>query len=1145
VLPILISVLVFVISLLLAWAAGPLLHITGSALLILRLLLVLLGLAASLTILIIYLRNRRREAGVRTVQGNSELEVLLRDAERKLSTAQRSGGKSLDSLPLLYILGEPNAAKTTTVLKSGLDPELLAGQIYRDQDVVATPVANLWYSQQCVLVEAGDAVRKSPPLWRKLIRKTRPRAYRSALGSQAPIRAAVVCVSCEQFAGTTASDTVLASARATNQMLRDLAQQLGTEVPVYVILTKLDRVPNFTEFVRNLSTEEAGQLFGIAMPRSEVASGLYAEKATQETTSRLDQLIFSLGEFRLEMLSRESELKNVDPVYEFPREMRKLRNNLSAYLVELTRPSHLNANPYLRGFWFTGVRAHVVEQMVSASARPVQAPQADAGATRMFSLQQMQAAAAPTPQVVSQKIAQWCFLPKLFPVAILQDRSALAGTSNSGRTHLLRRIAFGTVSALLFLYLICLIVSWSNNSALERRITSAAAALPVKTVPATMLASTQDLSALEQLRAAVAQLQSYQHDGPPLMYRWGLYHGDSMLEAARSLYFDRFRRLLLTNTQTNLVATLSALPTAPPPGADYGAAYNPLRAYLITTSNADKSTPEFMTPVLVQAWQNGMTVETAQQKQLAQQQFDFYASELQQHGNPYSITPVMAAVTYARTYLSSFGGFERIYQQMIAAANKTAPSVDFNRIYPGSSQTVVESHVVSGAFTRPGFAFMQSAIQHPSSYFSGEAWVLGDQAPPSLNQAGLTQQLATRYVTDYLSEWRTYLRDASVVRYRNLPDAAAKLNQISNNNSPLLALVYQASHNTAVANDQIKSEFQPAQALVAPDSADKLISPGNTSYVNSLIALQGSVSQVAQNPAAATDPTQTAPVTSAAIAAHGAARQTAQAFTIDQQGHVDQTILSLMEDPITSVEALARGAGAAQANGGGKSFCSAFTQTMGKFPFSSASAMDATPAEVAALLQPGTGALWQFYNANLKTLLVQQGPTYAAAPNAPMKVNPAFVHFFNQAAALSAQLFPAGATTPSLTFTAHVLPSKGMQSATLVVDAQRLAGADSTKQFTWSAQSAQSAQLLGSIGATDVSFQQFNGTWALFHLVEKGREDQPGNPYRRVYPLQSLNTQTTAGGSALAIRVDFSGPGAALLMPGAMGGLRCVSDVAH
>ena len=47
-------------------------------------------------------------------------------------------------------------------------------------------------------------------------------------------------------------------------MLRELAQQLGTEVPVYVILTKLDRVPGFTEYVRNLSNNEATQPLGMA-----------------------------------------------------------------------------------------------------------------------------------------------------------------------------------------------------------------------------------------------------------------------------------------------------------------------------------------------------------------------------------------------------------------------------------------------------------------------------------------------------------------------------------------------------------------------------------------------------------------------------------------------------------------------------------------------------------------------------------------------------------------------------------------------------------------------------------------------------------------------------------------------------------------
>lgn len=1134
-LSIIIAVLILVISIVLAWFCGPLLHLAGTPLLILQILLVALGAAAAIIILVMYFKQRRREAATKNVQGGADLDVLLRDAEKRLASGQHAGPKSLDSLPLLYVLGEANAAKTTAVLKSGLDPELLAGQVYRDQDVVPTPVANLWFTQSCVLVEAGDAVRKSPALWGKLIRKTRPKAYRS----QAPVRAAVVCVSCEQFLGAGASETVVASARSTNQMLRDLAQHLGTEVPVYVVLTKLDRVPNFTEYVRNLSSAEASIPLGMAFARSEASSGVYAEKAMGEVTHALDKLIFSLGEFRLELLSRETVQKNVDPVYEFPREVRKLRNNLASYLVELARPSHLNANPYLRGFYFTGVRAHVVEQVVSAAAQMAPAQPVGGGATRMFTLEQMQAAtAAPTPQVVAQKVAQWCFLPRLFPSVILEDKSALAGTSNSGRTHVFRRVVFGTVSVLLLAYLICLVVSFANNLQLQNSITSAANALPVKTVPANTLASPQDLATLDQLRSALVQLETYEQQGPPLMYRWGIYHGDQMLGAARQIYFERFRKLMLDNTQVNLVATLNALPATPQSGADYSAAYDPLKGYLITTSNPDKSTPEFLTPVLMQAWLNGRVPDTNEQKQLAQQQFDFYAAELAKQ-NPYSIAPDTAAVSHARSYLANFGGFERIYQQMLTAAEKSAPSIDFNRAYPGSSATVVDGHIVPGAFSSAGFKFMQDAIQHPDRYFSGEKWVLGDQAPPSLNSANLTQQLAGRYLADYQTQWRAFLHAAQVVKYRSLGDAAAKLQLLANPNSPLLALLYTVSHNTAVANPDISKEFQPAQAVVVPTSADKFVGAGNTNYVNGLLGLQGVVAQVAQDPTAATNPAAVTPILTASASAHTAASQTAQAFNLDPQAHVDQTVLALLQAPINSVDEVVRGRGPAQANGAGKAFCSTFAQVTAKFPFSPNASVEASPAEVAALLQPGSGALWQFYDASLKTVLVQQGTNYAPVAGAPMKLNPVFVHFFNEAAALSRALYPT-AGSPGLAFTAHILPSKEIQSVTLVVDAQRLQGTNVSKQFTWSPQTSQQTQLIANYGTGSLPLQ-FSGPWALFHLIDKGK----GHGEQLDYPLEFSNTPIVVNGTPLVVHLEFSGPNAGLLMPGGLNPGRCVATVAH
>ena len=73
-------------------------------------------------------------------------------------------------------------------------------------------------------------------------------------------------------------------------------------------------------------------------------------------------------------------------IYEFPRELRKLRTLLVQFLVDLARPSQLSVNPFLRGFYFSGVRPVIVGDIAPAAPQ-VQAAEAglDGGATRIFS----------------------------------------------------------------------------------------------------------------------------------------------------------------------------------------------------------------------------------------------------------------------------------------------------------------------------------------------------------------------------------------------------------------------------------------------------------------------------------------------------------------------------------------------------------------------------------------------------------------------------------------------------------------------------------------------------------------------------------------------------------------------------------------
>ena len=1123
---------------LLAYGAGGLLHLQGTPLIVLVSSIVLAGLVAAVAILVIHLRAKKRQREEAAGSGGEgELDVLLDDANRKLRTAQHQGPKSLDALPLLYLLGEAGSAKTTIVLRSGLDPELIAGSAPREGDVSPTPLLNLWFTRQVAILEAGQAIRQSASMLDRLIARTRPRAYRSTFGSSAPVRAAVVCVSAEQFLVADAPTSSLSAARAVGAQLRQISRLLGAPLPVYVVVTKLDRVLHFDEYVRNLSNDEVQQILGRTLARSDVSAGVYADKVSRELGSTLDSLAFALAEFRVEMLDRETEPKNAGGIYEFPREFGKLRKNLSQYLLELCKPSQLSANPYLRGFYFTGVRALMVDQVGAAAPAPLQSAPAEVGATRIFSLQDLQSSSRPAAPVrVSTRAPQWAFLPRLFPETILGDKSALSTTQQTAPARLFRRILFASLAIIFAACTTLLLVSYLNNLALENQVLGAVQALPVSTGAAGAAVPTlSGLVALDQLRRAIIQLDGYQQNGPPWTYRLGLYQGDRLDERARRIYFDRFRPMLLEGAQANIVSYLRGLPNASAPGADYGAAYNPLKAYLMTTSHPEKSVPLFLSPLLLQYWTRAGAVDPAQ-SQLARQQFEFYANELL-HRNPYAIEPDPTAVAHARTYLGSFGAEQRIYQEMKTAADKSNPAIDFNRLYPNSVPSIVEPHLVSGAFTRPGFSFMHEAIQHPGRYFQGETWVLGEQAAGSLDTASVSSKLAARYSSDYIKEWHDFLAQARFANCGALREEPEKLGVLTGPDSPILEFFYTVSSNTAVDDRQIKGTFQPTQALVDPNVPTHFIGPGNKTYVDALSSLSGAVNQFNQNPDTAKD------MLNAALQAAGqAVQQTAEAFNVDPQMHTERTVIALLGAPIKC----AMPPPPPPPPGLPPSMCS----VLGKFPFvhlpKAQATRDLTNSEQASLdevnanFAPNTGKLWTYYNENLKQWLPFQGSQYVLAPNAEGHVGAGFARFFNQAARISSTLYPSGAPVAGFNFTLRAIPSKGIENATLVVDGQRIPDGSTVQQFKWNAAVARQAALAFN-GTEDLQMQ---GTWSLFQLVSIADVTRTAGMIKLEFPIQVSGRQTYfPDGTPKVVRFELTGPGAEVLAPGDLSVQPCVMSV--
>lgn len=1063
-----------------SWYLGTLLHLHGSNLWLLRIGLALLGLVGFAGYL--WLESRAGGFGGGVASGShEEVDVALHEAAARLQASNLGRNARISNLPTIFFLGDPGSAKTTTVLHSGLEPELLAGQVYHGDTVAPTRSLNLWFARQWLLVDPAGGLFADAASRQNLIRELAPLQLTSLLGRAESVpRAAVVCVDCESLVAPGAAEAMTARARGWREILGDISHLLGIRLPVYVLFTKMDRLAYFFEYAANLTEEEASQVFGVTLPMTSDSAGVYAEREMKRLTEIFSSLAFSLSDHRPDFLVREHDATKLPSIYEFPREFRKMRAVLVQFLVDLCRPSQLRASPYLRGFYFTGVRPVTLSDVAAATPAPQSQPRAfDADATRVF----VGGGQALSPEAAHQlpatrRVPQWVFLSHIFSDVILQDQSAIGSSSSRAQLNIWRRaLAVGAGVAALVL-MAAWIVSFSGNNALSNSAVEAARGVQNEDVGADQLASSASLRRLDDVRQSLTTLDNYRRDGRPLRLAWGLYVGDQLYAPLHRIYSKAFRRLLLGGIQENLVTLLSR----PSPTQDRGYIYNALKAYLITTSNPDKSTSTFLPPVLATHWTEGKAIDT-ESSDLAAKQFLFYSEELPVR-NPYPdfAVPDDTATRASRAFLKRSATIEPLYQAMLAKVSSLSPALNFNKDYPGSAEVIINSYPVAGAFTKPGWVYMQKAIQNPGEYFSGEVWVLGPDAYANLDPLKMQQELQERYQGDFIKTWREFIRATRVVPYGSIPDAAKKLVKLSGNQSPLLSLLCVISDNTAVEAKPVADLFRPPQQVTPPGCHDRLAAPANAAYMDDLSKLLATLQALIANP---TNDAYRGDALTSALGAESEVRQIARNFPVDKEGAVDAATETILEDPIKHVQALIAGVPKEEANGAGKTFCGQFHALMAKYPFQPSSSVEASMQDVGDMFRANDGALWKFYQETMQRFLVRQGNEYVAKPGTPA-ATPAFTAFFNRAAGVSAAFFGANAQQPQLSFSVRVNPTQDVEAVTLSIGAQTLkysSGESAPQGFTWPGAGPPEVKLrVKFTGGSEFDYPGSSGPWAIFRF---------------------------------------------------------------
>jgi type VI secretion system protein ImpL len=142
-----------------------------------------------------------------------------------------------------------------------------------------------------------------------------------------------------------------AGSRAQAQMLHmhlaEITRRFGVDVPIYLVVTRCDRLPGFVPFFQHLPAAERGNAWGATITGQRQNNPLAAFDQECAILHR------ALDERRLTFLDAAQPTTN-RLIYEFPSQMTLVCERLRSYVETLFMAASAQERLIFRGFYFTG-----------------------------------------------------------------------------------------------------------------------------------------------------------------------------------------------------------------------------------------------------------------------------------------------------------------------------------------------------------------------------------------------------------------------------------------------------------------------------------------------------------------------------------------------------------------------------------------------------------------------------------------------------------------------------------------------------------------------------------------------------------------------------------------------------------------------
>lgn len=264
-----------------------------------------------------------------------ELRTSFAGTMRELRQSQLGGGgrRALYALPWYVVIGPPGVGKTTAIGRSGLKFPLRSATS-PIRGIGGTRNCEWWLANEAVIIDTAGrytADVEDHGEWLEFLGLLK--RYRG----RAPLNGVIVAVSTEHVYRQDEGE-LSRHARQIRTRIDEIQRQLGIVVPVYVMLTKCDLLPGFSEVFGELEKSKCDEAFGVTWDSGQKPLEGLLEQVQHTCLTRLQEC---------------PRLEDRDQIYRFAHNFGALLHSASQLIDETFATSAYEENPRLRGVYFT------------------------------------------------------------------------------------------------------------------------------------------------------------------------------------------------------------------------------------------------------------------------------------------------------------------------------------------------------------------------------------------------------------------------------------------------------------------------------------------------------------------------------------------------------------------------------------------------------------------------------------------------------------------------------------------------------------------------------------------------------------------------------------------------------------------------